>query len=118
MNLESYIQLLASADAALNARNVQLLTEAADELNAYAQSIAHRRSNVMADTITRFGPFPIGSGAYETHSSSAAEYAEDEVAKGGAHDWATRTIVEQDARILQLQLEVENALVTALTGMN
>lgn len=116
MDLQAYIALLQSADAALNAKNAQLLIEAADDLRAYAQSIEHRRSGTMADSTIRYGPFSIGAGALEARIESGASYAEQEVARGGTHDWASRTITEQDARILQLQLEVEHALVSVLTG--
>lgn len=116
MELQAYIALLQSADAALNAKNAVLLAEATDDLKAAAAAIGHRRSGQMDDSMYRLGPFPIGDGAYEATIQSGADYAEQEVARGGTHDWATRTIVEQDARILQLQLEVEQALVSVLTG--
>lgn len=116
MTLDDYIALLATADDRINVANVRLLTEAIDDLKTYAQSIGHRRSGMMDDSMHRLGPFPIGEGMLEASFESGAFYAEEEVGRGGAHDWATRTIVEQDARILQLQLEVEQALITALTG--
>lgn len=105
-----------SADAALDARNVALLIEASDDLRDYAAKIGHRRSGLMDDSMVRFGPFSIGAGALEARIASGADYAEQEVARGGQHDWAMRTISESDARILQLQLEVEHALVSVLTG--
>jgi len=115
MDIQAYIALLQSADAALNARNATLLTEASDDLRAYAQSIEHRRSGQMADSTIRYGPFPIGQGGFESRIESGADYAEQEVARGGTHDWATRTIDEEAARIDQLRREVENALVSVLT---
>lgn len=117
MTLDAYIQLLLSADDRANARHVRLLTEATDDLKGYAQSIGHRKSGLMDDSMHRLGPFPIGQGILEASFVSGADYAEEEVSHGGTHDWATRTIAEQDARILQLQLEVEQALVNALTGV-
>lgn len=116
MTLDDYIALLESADDRLNAANVRLLTEAIDDLRQYGQSIAHKQTGAMSASMHRLGPFPIGNGILEASFESGASYAEDEVGKGGAHDWATRTIAENDARILQLQLEVENALIAALTG--
>jgi len=118
MTLDDYIQLLTAADDRLSAANVRLLTEAIDDLKTYAQQIGHRQTGLMDDSMHRLGPFPVGSGILEARVESGAFYAEDEVAKGGAHDWATRTIDENDARILQLQLEVEQALIAALTGSN
>jgi hypothetical protein len=52
----------------------------------------------------------------EARVESGAWYAGEEAAKGGAHDWPSRTIAEQQARILQLELELGNAVVAALTG--
>lgn len=117
MTLDDYIALLTAADDRLNAANVRLLTEAADDLRTYAQQIEHRQTGAMAASTVRYGPFPIGSGILEARIESGASYAEAEVSKGGSHDWATRTIDENDARILQLQLEVEQALIAALTGV-
>lgn len=116
MTLDDYIALLTEADDRLIAKNVSLLTEASDDLRTYAQSIGHRQTGLMDDSMHRLGPFPIGSGILEAIVESGAWYAEAEVSKGGSHDWATRTIDENDARILQLQLEVEQALIAALTG--
>jgi hypothetical protein len=116
MTLDDYIALLETADERLTAANIRLLTEAIDDLKAYGQAIGHRKTGLMDNSMHRLGPFPVGSGMLEARFESGADYAETEVARGGAHDWATRTIAENDARILQLQLEVENALITALTS--
>jgi hypothetical protein len=116
LTLDAYIQLLISADDRISHKNARLLTEAIDDLRDYAQQIGHRRSGLMDDSMVRYGPFSVGSGILEAHFVSGAWYAEEEVSRGGSHDWAGRTIAENDARILQLQLEAEQALVTALTG--
>jgi hypothetical protein len=116
VTLDDYIALLLTADDRISAQNARLLTEAIDDLKTYAQGIGHRQSGQMDDTMYRLGPFAIGNGILEAMVESGAFYAEDEVKRGGQHDWASRTIQEQDARILQLQLEVEQATVQALTG--
>jgi hypothetical protein len=116
MTLDDYILLLETADERLTAANIRLLTEAIDDLKAYGQAIGHRRTGLMDASMHRLGPFPIGQGVLEASFISGADYAETEVSRGGSHDWATRTIAENDARILQLQLEVENALIAALTS--
>jgi hypothetical protein len=87
MNLDSYIRLLQSADAQIDHDAARLLAEASDDLRDYAARV-----------------------------ESGAWYAGEEAAKGGAHDWPSRTIAEQQARILQLELELGNAVVAALTG--
>jgi hypothetical protein len=116
MTLDDYIALLQTADEKIDRADARLLTEATDDLRAYAQSIAHRRTGAMADSMHRLGPFPVGEGMLEAHVESGAWYAEDEVAKGGTHDWATRTINEEQARVLQLELELGNTAVAILTG--
>ena len=116
MDLNAYIRLLQGLDANLRATNVALLTEATEDLRAYAQSIEHRQTGNMATSTHRLGPFPVGEGILEAKVISGADYAGLEVGRGGTHDWVSRTIAERDGRILQLQLEVEQALISALTG--
>lgn len=116
MKIEDYITLLQSADERINRANVALLADAVDDLARYATSIAHRRTGYMGDSIVRYGPFSVGQGVLEAHAESAAPYAGLEVARGGEHDWATRTIVESSARIGQLQADVGGEAVRVLTG--
>jgi hypothetical protein len=116
MNLDSYIRLLQSADAQIDHDAARLLTEATDDLRDYAQSIGHKQSGNMVGSMHRLGPFPQGAGVLEARVESGAWYAGEEAAKGGTHDWPSRTIAEQQARILQLELELGNAVVAALTG--
>ena len=116
IDLNAYIALLQTADAQIDAENARLLIDATEDIRAYVQSIMHKRSGNMAESTARYGPFPIGQGALETQILSGAFYAEDEVVKGGTHDWATRGIAEQQARILQLELESANAAASILTG--
>jgi hypothetical protein len=116
VNVAAYLQLLQTADSQIDIAAAQLLTEASDDLRAYAQSIGHRITSNMVNSMYRLGPFPVGNGALEATIQSGAWYAEDEVSKGGSHDWATRTIEEQQARILQLELELANHAAAILTG--
>jgi hypothetical protein len=116
MNLDSYIRLLQSADAQIDHDAARLLAEASDDLRDYAKSIMHRQTGNMAGSTYRLGPFPQGAGVLEARIESGAWYAGEEAAKGGTHDWPSRTIAEQQARILQLELELGNAVVAALTG--
>jgi hypothetical protein len=116
MNLESYIKLLQSADAQIDHDAARLLAEATDDLRDYAMSIGHRQSGAMVGSMHRLGPFPQGAGVLEARVESGAWYAGEEAAKGGTHDWPGRTIAEQQARILQLELELGNAVIAILTG--
>lgn len=116
MTLTQYAALLETSDARIDRESAVLLAQAADDLATYAQSIAHKQSGRMAGSIHRLGPFPVGDGALEATIQSGAWYAEEEVKKGGEHDWATRTIEEQAARLQQLADAVGGAVVRALTG--
>jgi hypothetical protein len=116
MNLDSYIRLLQSADAQIDRESARLLTEATDDLRDYAAQIGHKQTGAMTGSMHRLGPFPLGAGVLEARVESGAWYAGEEAAKGGTHDWPGRTIAEQQARILQLELELGNAVVAALTG--
>ena len=116
MTLDEYIALLQSADARISARNAVLLKAAIEDLKDFGQSIGHERSGNMIESMYTLGPFPIGNGALEASFQSGASYAEEEVKRGGSHDWASRTINEDQARITQLQTEIEEATVLALIG--
>src|SRR3954470_6331621 len=116
MDLQAYIRLLQTADEQIDRQSAALLTEAADDLRDYAKSIMHRQTGNMAGSTYRLGPFPQGAGVLEARVESGAWYAGEEAAKGGTHDWPSRTIAEQQARILQLELELGNAVIAILTG--
>lgn len=116
MTLDEYIKTLTAAPAKIETANAALLMAAIGDLRDYGQSIGHEQSGRMDATMHINGPFATGSGTIEASFQSGVPYADLEVARGGSHDWATRTINEQQPRITQLQTDVENALVTALVG--
>jgi hypothetical protein len=116
LTLDEYIRTLDSAPALLAQANARLLMDAIDDLKTYGQLIGHEQTGRMDASMHSSGPFPVGSGILEAAFESGVPYAEEEVMRGGSHDWATRTVNEQQARIFQLQTEVEQALITALTG--
>lgn len=116
MDLDAYIALLQTADARIDRDNAIIMIDAAEDLADYAREIAHWQTGAMATSIHRLGPFPIGEGALELHIESGVDYADDEVSKGGAHDWASRTVSEQQARIDALAEAIENATVNVLLG--
>ena len=116
MTLEEYIAQLQQAAATVEATNVKLLAAAIEDLKNYGQAIGHQRSGRMVRTMRVSGPYPVGDGAYEASFESGATYADDEVLRGGEHDWAVRTINEERPRITQLQFDAEEALIVALVG--
>jgi hypothetical protein len=117
MTLEEFLRLLESADEQIDRDAAwQLLATVDDVLLPYAQAIAHRRSGNLADTMHRLGPFPVGQGALEARIESGAFYAEQEVARGGEHDWVSRTYDEQAAAIQSLADSIADRAAVVLTG--
>jgi hypothetical protein len=116
LTLVEYIRTLEVAPAQIAEANARLLMDAIEDLKTYGQTIGHERSGRMDESMHTSGPFPVGNGILEASFESSVPYAEEEVGRGGSHDWATRTINEQQSRIFRLQTEVEIALVIALTG--
>jgi hypothetical protein len=116
MDLEAYIRLLETADEKISREHARLLIEATEDIKSYVKSIMHKRTGNMIAATYRLGPFPVGEGGLETQISSGAWYSELEVERGGTHDWATRGLDEQQARILQLELELASSAAAILTG--
>lgn len=116
LTLDEYIAILEAAPAQIAQANARLLMEAITDWKEYGQTIGHEKTGRMDETMHVSGPFLVGSGIIEASFESSVPYAEEEVGRGGSHDWATRTINEQQARIFQLQTEVEAATVQALTS--
>lgn len=116
MTIDEYIRTLEAAPAKIAQNNANLLMVAIEDLKEYGQTIGHEQSGRMDETMHVNGPFSVGSGILEASFESSVDYAEMEVARGGSHDWATRTLNEQQPRITQLQLDVEGATVRALLG--
>lgn len=116
VNLLDYIALLQTANAQINRESAVLFTVASDAIRDYAKSIEHVQSGNMRDSTVRLGPFSIGQGALETQIFSGAFYAEDEVAKGGTHDWATRGLADQSAQLQQLADTLAERAAAILTG--
>lgn len=117
MTLDEFLRLLETADEQIDRDAArQLLATVDDVLLPYAQRIAHRRSGNMADTMHRLGPFPVGQGAIEARIESGAWYAEEEIARGGQHDWVTRTYDDQAGAIQALADSIADRAAIVLTG--
>jgi len=114
--LERYLALLESADETIDRESAAALARTQQTLADYAQSIAHRQSGHMAETIHGLGPFAIGGGILESQISSAASYTLLELDKGGTHDWASRTLGERADALDALQEETGRIVATAIGG--
>jgi len=116
MSLLDYIALLQTADAQINREGAVLFTVASDAIRDYAKSIEHVKSGNMRDSTVRLGPFPVGEGALEATIQSGAFYAEEEVQRGGTHDWATRALADQATQLQQLADTLAERASLILTG--
>jgi len=114
-DLERYLALLHTADDTIDRQAAAALRRTQDTLATYAASIAHRQSGHMAETIHGIGPFATG-GVLESQISSAASYTLAELDKGGAHDWAGRTLQDQAAALDALADETGRIVAAAIGG--
>lgn len=71
-----------------------------EQLRAYARRIAHRRSGRLGSGLAIDGPVR-KSGGVEGAIVANVVYADSEVARGGLHDYAGRTLEEQAGLIQQ-----------------
>lgn len=115
-DLARYLTLLESADAQIDRESAAALRRTQEALVDYAQSIAHRKSGDMAESIHALGPFAIGGGILESQIASAAHYTSFELALGDDHDWASRTLAEQAALLNELQEQTGRIVAAAIGG--
>lgn len=115
--LERYLDLLERGGDQIDREAALELAQTELKLAEYAQEIAHRKSGFMADSIHAIGPFAISSdGVLESEIASLAPYTIFELARGGDHDWASRTLDEQSAELDRLQDATGRIVSTAIGG--
>jgi hypothetical protein len=114
--LEQLLRTLATADDQVRVRSAALLQQAAQRLAQHAQTIAHRNTGQMADSIYALGPFPTGGNLLESLIDSAAPYTVYELARGGDHDWAARTLDDERSTLDQLEADAVALVIGALQG--
>lgn len=101
------------ADDKLRALNVKGIRK----LLAIARRVVHVQSGNLRDHLAIAGPFNIGTGTLEARVyAPGVRYAEAEIARGGDHDFATRTLEEGAAAIDETAEEIEQALIAILEG--
>lgn len=115
-DLDRYLALLETADERIDRESAAALVRTQQDLAEYAASIAHRASGDMADSIHALGPFARGGGVLESQISSPAPYTSLELAHGGDHDWASRTLREQATLLERLQEETGRIVAAAIGG--
>ncbi len=114
--VERYLALLETADERIDRESVAALARTQQTLAEYAASIGHRQSGDMADSIHALGPFALGGGILESQIASPVPYVDLELAHGGNHDWASRTLRDQAAVLEQLQEQTGRIVVAAIGG--
>ena len=115
-DLERYLAQLATADETIDRATAARFRQTLEQLTAYAQAIEHRASGDMAESTTFLGPFAGGDGTLEGQILSGAFYTIFELAHGGEHDWASRTLHERADLLDQLQEDTGRIVAAAIGG--
>ena len=93
--LRAVQQQVATAPARIQRRVAGRTLVATRALLKIARGVVHVRSSRLKDSLYVDGPYPVSDGL-EAFVRSPVAYAAEEAARGGAHDYPTRTI--QDGR--------------------
>jgi len=119
VTLESDLSKQATkAQAALVAaqtRQQAATAKAARALLQIMQNLSHVKTGRMRASEVVNGPFEVATGAYEVTIGPTVDYAEHEVARGGDHDFVTRTLEAGQAVLDALRAELESAIVEVFT---
>lgn len=116
MTLDEFLALLETADDRITRQNARELLDAADDIVPIVQSQMHRQTGNMIESTGRFGPYPAGSGVLEATIESGAWYAGFEAARGGEHDWPTRSVEAAQPRVQELSEALAEAVARILVG--
>ncbi len=101
------------ADDKLRAINVKGIRK----LLAIARGVVHVKSGRLQSGLVIDGPFNIGTGTLEAKVyAPSVPYAGEEIKRGGAHDFASRTLEEGQGAIDETAQEMERALIAILEG--
>src|SRR5690349_19445735 len=116
-DLQTLIADLRSAEQRADDKLRGINTRAARDLLKLARSIVHVKSGRLRDGLVIEGPFNVGTGTLEARiSAPSVPYADEEVARGGAHDYATRTLEDGQGIIDQAAEDMEAALIAIIEG--
>lgn len=108
-----YDEAAREADAVIAQRLIPLL----GQLRAYASRIAHKQTGRLARGLRATGPVRrVGVVAGAIVASVA--YADNEVQKGGEHDYAGRTLAENAAAIQEWTDDTGVAIVRKVGGVS
>ena len=111
--LEEYLRDLEAGGPQLGPKVTGRQIRAMRELLAVARGVVHVKSSHLRDSLFIMQPSALGE-LSESTISSTAPYAEEEAARGGAHDYPARTIEAGEGIIEGLQADLENLLLEAL----
>lgn len=116
-DLEKLVNDLRSADQKADDKLRGINIRAARDLLKLARSIVHVKSGRLRDGLVIDGPFNVGTGTLEARiSAPSVPYADEEVARGGEHDFASRTLEDGAGVIDQAAQDMEQTLIAILEG--
>lgn len=107
---------LQGAEQRVEARLRGINIRGARELLRVARNVVHVQSGRLQAGLIVEGPFDVGTGALEARvSAPSVPYGAAEAARGGEHDWPTRTLSEGQGAIDQVAADMERAIVEEMS---
>lgn len=86
--------------------------EATRKLLRAARAVVHVKSGRLQSNLAIYGPFTVGEGVLESQiAAPSVPYADEEVARGGAHDFPAQTLEQGAAIIDQMERGIELMLI-------
>lgn len=105
---------LQAAPSRIEQRVLGRVGRAQRELLRVARSVVHVKTGRLRDSLSIDGVALIGGGTLEGAIKTNVPYAEAEVARGGEHDYAQRTLEEGAGVLDELLKDLEDIYVTEL----
>jgi len=116
-NLDQTARAYAGSEQRAEAKIRAINVRASRELLKVARSVVHVKTGRLRDGLIVEGPFNVASGELvATISAPSVSYADIEAARGGLHDFATRTIAEGASVIDQAAADMEAAIIAVMEG--
>jgi len=117
LDIDDIRRTLARLEAETNPVVADAVRRAIVELTVKAKEIAHVQTGTLRRKLHPEGPFTVATGTLEAVvSPEPAFYAAHEIAKGGEHDYVTRTLQESRDVLDQLTRDLEAEVTAFVRG--
>lgn len=115
-NLPELIESLRIAEQGITQRQHDATARASEQLRRVMQGVSHVKTGAMRDSDIVTGPYLVTSGTFETQIGPTVSYAAEEIARGGQHDYASRTLSEGADILDALMDELGGIVIAQITG--